>query len=479
MSGKSITLLLTTAICFAFMAASPSANAKEKGWPNTYQVEQYGTVHAVYRPKTLTLSDGESWVTLKADSGCKENLQFKVTFSKSRFDIKPFLIKQTSANLGLKSLVKALPKIFEKHCDLAKYVLIDFTYWDQKNKRSVDYIGYLSKDTGWKLKDGMDDSVIFSMQHTDAYKTAHAYYHASCNQAVGVVRGKGGFSALAIKAVELAKKFQRMCPSVKELKFVLNPAPGRMVCKEGKECFLTLHKGGKQFNTGEVDNLRESLCQFDTSALFCNDWYPNSSQFTYLKTIPIPIKNFSDISEVLAAGKFEILKDFPSIYKHFYVTFITSYSDYCSSQIRDPIAVDMQLMERTVDSSGSVVSERKAAPPKRVIIEKKYAAAWESLRNSIKTEAFGDVLAAMLTGKGDRFISYIASLESEQKKFVEGNCKSPYLQAVYKNLYQYHNRQPPGIGEFTSKKERYRSEPRGVVSAPKALEMLRKQGFDW
>ena len=256
-------------------------------------------------------------------------------------------------------------------------------------------------------------------------------------------------------ARDVTKMYLNECPKTEEIKFIINPLPQEYKCKvEGEDCFMVTRKA--------------------------NEWEPDTSQFDY-KDLIVPIADFGDIVEVLAAGKFEILEDYSSFFAFYFESFIGVYSDHCSAYIKDPVAKDIFTIERKFADDGSLISESVDGPPRRINIERKYVDSFDRIFNSWKMWAVGQLMNRMLTShhretnpmlSAQLSMGFMTGNYSQLEEIVQGNCTNERIQTAYENMYNYTNNKPAITGKFTTEKEKLVKDKPNGNSAPQATKII-------
>jgi len=245
--------------------------------------------------------------------------------------------------------------------------------------------------------------------------------------------------------------------------------PDNMKCKNQEECFIVSER---RTLTLEEENKWSTNGSNKVLNIFKADgWVTTATQF---KRRPVsPVGNVNDMIEVLAAGEFDILKDFSQQFSLFYTTFIETYSDFCREQISDPVARDIQWITKRYDQSGNVVGESEAAPKQTVYIERKYDEAFQHYYGSWFAWGTWKSIQAIASGKnpGNYFLGNIRSVE----RFISSGCKTDRVNIVYQNMYNYAYGKPAIKGKFITKKEPIKYLNGHQISAPNQLAILNQK----
>lgn len=190
--------------------------------------------------------------------------------------------------------------------------------------------------------------------------------------------------------------------------------------------------------------------------------------------------------EVLAAGAFSILEDYDSFYRFYYYSFIGIYSDHCSGFIKDPVGREIKTIRKRVDSSGTVIDEENFGPPRKILIEREYANAFDQYYGPVQRWANMKVLGLMASGQQQSpFLNaqvtagFFMDNHSKLEEHIQGNCTDDLVQTIYTNMYNYTYGQPPIVGKYTTLKEPYEKIPAKVSSAPAESKRIADEQARW
>ena len=180
-------------------------------------------------------------------------------------------------------------------------------------------------------------------------------------------------------------------------------------------------------------------------------WELSTEQFK-LKEYYHPITDAHDMFEVLAAGRFDILKDYDGFFRFYFENWFGAYSDMCKPHIKNPVGRKIQVVERTYDN-GVLVNE-DFGPERLIWVESAYAKDYDRYFGSAKSWATTYVLKKTLEQQTSlqgtvnavfNSFGFLTGTINQLGDITRDSCTNDKLLTAQTNMISYARRQPPAI----------------------------------
>lgn len=329
-----------------------------------------------------------------------------------------------------------------------------------------DYEGTLQKSQGWKLVDGrqptpFDSSLEFEIRLRDSLSVAGIRFRGRCevdpvllleplyaneSERATTTRMPDVLNYLAV-AKDASVQYAKHCAGTKRIRYAMNPLPQPYRCKQSGDCFL--------------------------EATFSTEWIVDASQFPR-KEINNPIVDIDDGTEVLAAGRFDILADYNDYFSYYVIAYFAGYSENCRSSIRDPVVRRYQFVKQTKDSNGYVISE-EFGDPIDIYVEREHQrvfdAHWGGYQAYVLARLFKTTVLGQQRGEGVgittmRMFDFATEGARQMRTFLTESCTAPRTLTVQDNMLRYARQQPPVTGRYATNKTLKTKSTENGSSAP-------------
>jgi len=381
-----------------------------------------------------------------------------------KMNLAPYQASQAGKDLPIQDVLRVMRETLAGQCEQLK--VIRFTV-DTYGPRlaNIPYEGTLQKTTGWGLADGhvataFDNAMVFDIRTRDLTSPAGIRFRGTCEadptlllepqyanmteQSVGKPPDMYNYMTVA---QDISARYAKNCPGVKHIRYAINPLPFKYQCKAAGDCFLEASLG--------------------------TEWAVTANQIE-MKDFTQPIVNIEDGTEVLAAGRADILADYEDFFSYYAISWFVAYADYCAQHIRDPVNRSFRYVKQTRDPNGNVISE-EFGDPIIIFVEREhlpiYDSHWGGYQAYLLERMFKIALSAQSRGTsgmaaGTRLVGFAADGASQMRDFMRGQCTNDRVRTVQQNLVNHARRQPMVTGKFaTDKKPRVKQRENGS-SAP-------------
>lgn len=388
-------------------------------------------------------------------NACNPLVTFKITAGDTRkLDLSRFLQTRSGNDLPIADVINVMQKAISEECDDSIEVM-RFTFRPAHHtKEDYSYEGTLTKTNGWRIQDGrvatsFDDAHTFELAFRDMFSVAGMRYRGACedepvlllepqfaNDQERALAKPAKIHSYGSVAQTAAKMYAKECPNTKVIKHIVNPIPETHQCKvEEEDCFMITRKD--------------------------NDWKVDMSQFDY-KEYPNSISDFNDMLEVLAAGRFDIVKHFRGFFAFYVEASLGAYSDKCGAYIKDPVGRQIFTIDREYDGNGFLMNETIDGPPRKIRIEGKYVKTFDRYFDSWKGWAVGYMINSVANShhrETNPFMAtslamgFFTSNINMIEETLHNNCTDDRIVTAFDNMYNYANGLPAITGKFTTDKE--------------------------
>ncbi len=484
---KKCTGIWNTCLLLGICALYPAATAwGEKIWESDRQIRKtVGDIRIEVRRSLNPNADYDAFfasthhlkksILAEFRGSCNEVLSIRVILiDKRKVDLNAFLASRSGRDLPISDILEQMRLALLEQCPQVQAIRLNFNY-AQLSSEDYRYTGTMVRSTGWKLQDGIietafDNNSRVAIAYRDRWNSWGVSHEGKCEEdPVLIIEHK--YTNLTEKAaakplafsgyVEIAEAvsgiYASQCSKTAKIRYILSPMPRKYTCSTGDECFLTTHRD--------------------------NGWQPDESQFKLKKT-SYPIQDFDDIEEVLAAGKFEILRDYPEFFHFFTNSFLALYSENCMAYIKNPVKKKIQTIKQTFDGNGSLTSEAIEGPPRIIHVERKYAEIFDRTFDSWKPWATNRMVRTTINNAKRSNNPITATFQAagfftaninQLERRIKGKCKSNRLQVVYTNLYNLHKGKPALTGKYSTDKTPLKRATNNGSSAPRTQSTIRSQ----
>jgi len=470
---------------FFTISITDIALAQQKIWDRDDEVrEKYGSLHM----SMLRMSNRDAPINgfqvsaLNRDNSinsvfrgaCNPLITVEVMASDARkLDLVRFLQTRSGNDLPIQDVLDIMEKTISDECDnQIEVIRFSFKIMHQ-TEDNYSYEGTMTKGNGWDIEDGrvetaFDDSHVFELAYRDMLSVAGMHYRGSCEQ-TPVLLLEPMFATNQERALakpakihnwgsvakEVSKLYSKECPKTKEIKYIINPLPKTHKCKiEGEDCFFVARKS--------------------------DNWQVDSSQLA-LREFNSPISDFDDFVEVLAAGRFDIVKHYQNFFGFFVEASLGAYSDKCGFQIKDPVQRKIFTIEREYDADGFLIRETVDGPPRIIHVERKYVDTFDRYFNSWRGWAVGRMISSVLNSQHRETNPFLATSLAigfftdninKIERTIQSNCRDDKILTAYENMYNYANQKPAITGKYTTDKKPPKRDKAIASSAPESEKMI-------
>jgi len=237
-----------------------------------------------------------------------------------------------------------------------------------------------------------------------------------------------------------AARYAQHCPGTTEIHFAIKLLPSNYGCTAEADCFVVAAATG-------------------------NEWRINDSQISYREPSNPPITGISDISEVLAAGRLDLLKNYPDYFNFYFESFLRGYSKRCEKYIKDPVKKIFNLVQTTTSSNG--VEKKEVIVSDEFTVERQYVDELTRRYRSWYLWAMTRIIgrSGTVVSTLDAATSFGNEAAALEQSFPH-LCTDARLQAIYANLIVHAMGGEPIVGQFATNKRAIEPSQQRVASAP-------------
>ncbi len=467
------------------MSLQINANAQMKIWERDDEIiENYGQIQlrmtkmfnrdAEMNGFTAHTIHRQTSVSAIYRGACRKLINVETVASDTRkLDLSRFLQTRSGNDLPVSDVLEVLRNGILDQCD-DEVEVIRFTFHPAHHtKEDYTYEGTMTKANGWRIQDGrvetdFDQYHTFELAYRDVFSVAGMRYRGGCdpepvlllepqfaNNQERALAKPVKMHSWGMVAADVSKMYLKECPATETIKFIINPLSQDYKCKtEGQDCFLITRKS--------------------------DDWKVDASQMV-LKEYNSPIADFGDFVEVLAAGRFDIVRHYKNFFGFFLESALGAYSDYCGGHIKDPVGRRIFTVERKFDDNGFLISETVDGEPREIRLERKYADTYDRYFGTWKPWATMRMISSTLKShhrETNPFlatslaIGFFTSNINQLQEILSGQCSDERITTAYENMYNFANNKPPITGKFTTDKEPPLPDPDNGSSATEAMKSI-------
>lgn len=333
-----------------------------------------------------------------------------------------------------------------EQCDQLQVIRLRFNAINER-KHDYSYAGTLTKDNGWRLQDGKiatdyDSAYVFTLHMRSPFSTAGIQYQGGCekdpillleplyqNNTERAAAKPIPMSDYLFIAKKISTAYTNECSGIVQIRYALNPMPDDYLCKTDGDCFMEA-----KFNPADDD-----------------PWNISTQQFKH-KEYYHPITDANDMFEVLAAGRFDILKDYDGFFRFYFENWFGAYSDMCKAHIQNPVGRKIQVVERTYDNG--VLVDEDFGPERLIWVESTYAKDYDRYFGSAKSWATAYVLKKVMKQQNSArgpvnavfsSFGFLTGTINQLEDITRGNCNSDKLITAQTNMINYARQQPAAI----------------------------------
>jgi len=291
-----------------------------------------------------------------------------------------------------------------------------------------------------------DKSGFFELQHKDLYGVVGVHHLGICESNPTLLLEQvnfGSASRLAparpemptfvVYARDVASMYASRCPNVSSIRFAVAPMPAGMECVTEEDCFL------------EVPFPIPQLGTFNHSAKIRH------------QNRETPIERASDMTEILAAGRFDIIEgglnsNYKGYFDYYLLSYFFAYDKHCAKHIEAPVEKRLEDNKYSYsDLEQRVVVEER--PPIIIHIERAHLSEFERRAGKGNLWAKGVVLTNSLSfSQMGSAIGFVTEIQNHLNDFVSQDCTGDRLRTVQHNMMAYSRGQSPLTGKYTTKK---------------------------
>jgi len=429
----------------------------QKVWESDQSMErQVGRVHVHMSKNTERDAEPDAFsiITLDRQTSargvfrgvCSPVVAVNIRLTDARkVDLSQFAASRNGTDLPIDETLSALRENLQEQCNELQVIRLRFDAIN-KRKENYDYTGTLTKANGWRLQDGKvatdyDGAYVFSLHTRSPFSPAGIRFRGHCEKEPTLLLepiyqnnteradpkpiSMVDFMFIA-KSISVA--YADECSGVTQIRYALNPMPDDYLCKTEGDCFM------------------EAVRQPDDK----DPWAISREQFK-LKEYYHPVVDARDMFEVLAAGRFDILRDYEGFFRFYFENWFGAYSDNCKAQLSDPVGRKTQVVERTFDNG--VLVDEDFGPERHIWIERAYAEDYDRYFGSSRSWATTYVLNKVMgqqqreaRGPVDAVFGgfgFLTGTIDQLEALTEGNCTDDRLLTAQTNMVRYARKQPP------------------------------------
>ena len=382
-----------------------------------------------------------------------------------KVDLTAYRASKAGRDLPMGDVLQVLREGLSEQCEQFQAIRLTVRP-SHAHQGDFDYEGTLQKAQGWKLVDGrqptpFDGSLEFEIRLRDMQSVAGIRFRGRCEAdpillleplyASDAERGTRTQMPDVINYLVVAKnaseEYAKHCAGTKRIRYAMNPLPQPYQCKLPGDCFLEATLG--------------------------TEWTVDASQFPR-KQVSNPIVDIDDGTEVLAAGRFDILADYNDFFSYYVIAYFVGYSDNCASSIRDPVTRRYQFVKQTKDSNGYVISE-EFGDPIDISLERAHQgvfdAHWGGYQAYVLARLFKVTALGQQRGEGAgtttmRMFDFATEGARQMRTFLTANCTAPRTLTVQDNMLRYARQQAPITGRYVTSKQLKTKSTENGSSAP-------------
>lgn len=396
---------------------------------------------------------------------CAEAVNASFTLTDLRkVNLTPYQASRAGKDLPIQDVLDVMRESLAEQCGQLQVLRITV---DTPGARQLDipYQGTLQKSTGWRIADGhvataFDQAMVFDIRLRDLNSPAGIRFRGKCaaeptlllepqyasasEQATGKPPGIYNYMTVA---QGISGRYAQNCPGVKRIRYAIDPMPFRYKCKAGSECFLEASLGAA--------------------------WNIDASQFE-MRDFTQPIVNIDDGTEVLAAGRADILADYSDYFSYYAITWFVAYAEHCAKHIRDPVNRSFRYVKQTKAADGRVINE-EFSEPIVIFVEREhvpvYDAHWGGYQGYLLERMFRIALSAQDLGQGGlqmgtRIVGFATDGAGQMRQFMQGSCTNDRVRTVQQNVINHARQQPLVTGKYTTGKKPWVRPTENGSSAP-------------
>lgn len=429
---------------------------------------------------TATVRSRQTPVWATFHGVCAESMSIYLrAISFNGLDVTAFRESGSGSDLPIADPLNIMNNALVEHCVQLQVLRIKLRVQEDSTGKLL-YQGTLTRAGNWQLQDGYvstayDKSHEFFINYADPLTGGGINYYGGCEEKplLYLTRQHPGPGRrnwkmeLTLPQFEkvagiVSERYAEECPQVSRLKYILAPMPRLYLCASGRDCYLFAARNPET-----------------------REWEIDRSEFVGRRAYN-PILDADDMTEVLAAGEFRIIHDYTQFFAYYFEAFIDLYSDHCRKHIDDPVSREIRSIVQSVNAHGTVTNEEQIGMTRSIVIERKYAPAFDRYLYSWKPWAAkkmaDDYQLSIVKPSGvDGAIATAGSLVAYVRQIaraLDGNCTDDRIQTVYQNLYNYAYGDPAITGKYTTNKQPASEIPARAsgYSAPYYVsEILKKQ----
>lgn len=375
---------------------------------------------------------------------CREvsNVRINV-YDSPRINLDAYMSSRSGRDLPIKEHLQVMQQALSEQCANLQVIRVTL---ESVAVEKYGYRGTLTKSNGWTLQDGFvateyDASAWVDLNTEDTYGRVRVLHKATCesdpillmepaNPRTANPGDPNLISSYLFLAESASYGYAKACPSVKRVRFALGLMPADLLCKAPGDCFMESH-------------------------LVDQAWKASHEQFKY-REHPNPIETFADVAEVLAAGAFDVLKDYPVYFNYFVWAWFQAYSDVCREHIRTPVGRVTKFISVTRDRYGTVISERVSSTVP-IVVESSLAWAYDAKEHGQRAYLMSGMMRQLGRPPSARAIIGVVTdaydQEADMKAILNGKCTDRRVLAIQDNMLNVASGKPLTVGEYTTSKK--------------------------
>ena len=409
-------------------------------------------------------------ITAEFHGSCSELVRVEVKIIGNPSSLDQFINTGAGRDLPIHNLLRITQQSLFEECQDLQVIRINMQSAITRDK--YKYEGTMMRSNGWSLEDGhvattFDAGAPVNVASRDIGGRVQVRHSGTCEVEPIIVlepsrpqtdnRDVRLMTDYQSYASGVSQTYAEQCPAVKNIRFALGLMPKDYFCKQSGDCFIEANRIDGKW--------KANINQFNTSL------YEN------------PITSFEDMAEVLAAGKFEVLKKYQDFFSFFVWSYFQSYSSVCRSNIQRPTSRITRYTDTKRDSSGNIISEEvKESDP--VLVESAHAWAYDMHEGGARTYALRGAMSAVESttniksgmAASIRIGQVAIGRMNEMSNLLGGKCTEDRIITIQQNMLNYASNKAPITGKYNTDKKPITEHRQSMYSAPDFMEQYQKRG---
>ena len=253
--------------------------------------------------------------------------------------------------------------------------------------------------------------------------------------------GRSDMANFKLYAQGIAQLYSTRCPDVERVRLAITPLPNNYGCREHGDCFLEAVRS---------DGV----------------WTLLDDQIV-LSVPTSPVRNSDDLTELLAAGRFDLLDAYSGTangaFNYYIVAYYVAFSKNCAQHIMQPVRRVLSPDQEVRNGGGSLLRVERGANLV-VNVEQDQVDVFDSRYSPAMYWALGATLSSIRNPSAAA--NSLQDFDDRVERFVSNACTDERLLTVQHNMLAFARGQSPITGRFTTSKQRGAPPRGGGPSAP-------------